>query len=652
MQARAQGERPGVAEALLKAHPLPLLVVRDGTLRQANRAAVRDLGASLASELVGRPLDDCLHLDDTARVASLLGDDVPRPGLEGPDVLRGARLLRIDGTLQPVDLRLQWVDLGDDDGPSLLLSWTDREESDRLLSALQRTSQRLADTQRAAGIGSWEWDLLSGEAWWSDAFYRVLGVEPGTLAPGYTAFLDLVHDDDRALLRAAFRRAFRGEDPLHAEFRLGANADRPRRLLARARLVRDGAGRPLRLVGTTLDVTETRALEEQLQQSQKMEAMGALAGGVAHDFNNLLSVVLGNAELALARLPEGSDLDLELREIRGAAERAAELTSQLLAFGRRQALEARVLDLREVVHETCRVLRRVLREDVSLEVRVTDEACHVRVDPVKIEQILLNLAINAQDAMPHGGGLLIETVRRRAPSRGAPTVEVGDTWPLDKNALRCADEVLMRVSDTGHGMDQATLARVFDPFFTTKERGRGTGLGLSTVYGIVRQHRGRITVRSRPDVGTRFEIVLPAHEEALREPTPARVIVRPPAAGVTVLVVEDDAMVRRVLATLLAASGFRVVMAERPQEAIDVVRQGAKVDVLLTDVVLPDMTGRGLHAALAEVVPGLPVVFMSGYTADVVAEQGVLDDGASFLQKPFGSDRLVSMVCEVLARRV
>ena len=373
--------------------------------------------------------------------------------------------------------------------------------------------------------------------------------------------------------------------------------------------------------------------EEQLRQAQKMEAIGRLAGGIAHDFNNVLSVVLSYCDLMLDQVPAKSPLRGDLEEVRRAGERSATLTQQLLAFSRQQVLQPRVIDLNDIVGGMRRMLQRLLGEDVELELHCARRLDKVRVDPVQIEQVLLNLAVNARDAMPAGGRLTIET----------DNVELDARFAAEHLGVRPGPHVLLAVSDTGMGMDSETRARIFEPFFTTKEKGKGTGLGLSTAFGIVKQSGGSIWACSEPGKGATFKVYLPATVDApdsLPAPQPAFKL----KGSETVLIVEDEDQVRLLAAGILRKFGYRVLEARMAREAIAVAKaEEGPVDLLLTDVVMPGMAGPVLAEKLVAMRPGLQVLFMSGHT-DAVVRHRVLEGGAAFLQKPF--------IPEVLARRV
>jgi PAS domain S-box-containing protein len=395
------------------------------------------------------------------------------------------------------------------------------------------------------------------------------------------------------------------------------------------------------VIGNGRDVTEEQVLEAQLRQAQKMEAIGRLAGGVAHDFNNLLTVIQGYSDFIIAASAAGDERREEAGEIRHAAGRAALLTQQLLAFSRKQVLRPQVLDLGAVVGEVSRMLRRLIGEDVALDLRLAPDTGAVYLDAGQLQQVLMNLAVNARDAMPLGGRLTIETgaadVEREEPALPAP--------------LAPGRYVRLAVRDTGTGMSPEVLSRIFEPFYTTKEPGKGTGLGLSTVYGIVTQSRGHLRVDSAPDRGTTFELFFPRAGAAAPTPTPAR---RVPAHGgaETVLLVEDDAMLRRLAEATLERAGYRVLAAASGADALRLAAgRGASdgaIDLVITDVVMPGMPGPALAQRLEAAHPGIRVLYMSGYADDTMARHGVSEERVSFLAKPFTPDELTRRVREVL----
>ena len=388
-----------------------------------------------------------------------------------------------------------------------------------------------------------------------------------------------------------------------------------------------------------MDITQQLILEQQLLQSQKMDAIGRLAGGVAHDFNNVLTAIIGYADFLQARLGKENPLSREVGEIRKAGQRAASLTRQLLAFSRRQIFQLQVLDLNAVVTGMQKMLQRLVNESISFEFHLDHSLGRVRADVSQMEQVLLNLVINASDAMPRGGMLLIET----------SNVELDESYSHMHISVTPGPHVQLTVSDTGTGMDETTLQHLFEPFFTTKERGKGTGLGLSMVFGIVKQTGGNIWVYSEPDKGTAFKIYFPRVFEALETAATEPSIDVQPRGSETILVVEDEAMIREIIRVTLVAHGFAVLLAADGEEAIRIcgMHQGP-IHLLLSDVVLPKMSGREAAGRLMSLRPEMRVLYMSGYTSNAIVHHGVLEPGIAFLQKPFSPAALLAKVRGVL----
>jgi two-component system, cell cycle sensor histidine kinase and response regulator CckA len=383
---------------------------------------------------------------------------------------------------------------------------------------------------------------------------------------------------------------------------------------------------------------EKLALEAQLQQAQKMESVGRLAGGIAHDFNNMLQVIQAHAELALAEAPGSADIRTHLHEIRAAAARSADLTRQLLVFARRQMMVPRVVNPNQVIQNLTTMLNRVIGEDIELVWRPGQNLWNVRLDPSQLDQILANLFVNARDAIVGAGTIVLETAN----------VAVTESEPGRPATVPPGDHVAVTISDTGRGMSEETLAHVFEPFFTTKEIGRGTGLGLATVYGIVTQNGGFVTATSTPQRGSTFRIYLPRCDDPEDERKPST----PPAALVkteTVLVVEDEESILGLIANVLSEHGYEVLRARGAREALQTAeRYGGEIALLVTDVVMPEMDGKQLSVRLNEKRPGIRCLYMSGYTANVIADHGILQGGVNFIEKPFALDTFVKKVHEVL----
>ena len=389
------------------------------------------------------------------------------------------------------------------------------------------------------------------------------------------------------------------------------------------------------LQGVLRDVTDTERLQRQLQQAQKMESVGRLAGGVAHDFNNMLSVIIGFAEMALERVAPGDPMHDDLEEILTAARRSGAITGQLLAFARRQTIAPRVLDLNETVGRILTMLRRLIGEDIDLVWVPRADAWPVKMDPVQIDQLLANLCVNARDAIADVGKITIETANRTFDA----------AYCANHPGFVPGDFVMLAVSDDGCGMTRETMENIFEPFFTTKGVGEGTGLGMATVYGIVKQNGGFINVYSEPDSGTTVKIYLTRHaRDAVVEAAPP-LMESPPGKGETVLVVEDEAATLKLVQRMLMSLGYRVITAGTPSQAMELAAaHTGDIKLLITDVVMPEMNGRQLAKNLQARFPDSRCLFMSGYTANVIAHRGILEAGVAFIQKPFSKQALAVAV--------
>jgi len=409
-------------------------------------------------------------------------------------------------------------------------------------------------------------------------------------------------------------------------------------------------GVPVAVQGSARDITERKRAEEalrasqlQLQQSQKLEAIGQLAGGVAHDFNNMLTAIMGYTDLSLRRVGLENPIRRNLEETKKAAERAASLVRQLLAFSRKQILEPKVLDLNEVVKDMQKMLTRLIGENIKLATRLETDLGSVKADPCQVEQIIVNLVVNARDAMPRGGRVTIETAN----------ISLDAQTAAKHVAVIPGEYVMLAVSDTGNGMDQETQARIFEPFFTTKEVGKGTGLGLSTVYGIVKQSGGNIWVYSEPGFGTVFKVYLPRIDDATANNIAKQAQEsNAPRGTETILLVEDEDVVRGLTRKILMQAGYNVLDVRSGDEAIRLCATHAgPIDLLLTDVVMPEVSGKEVADRLLELRPTTRVLFMSGYTDEAIVQHGVLDTNVKFIQKPFTWVGLTKKVREVLNRK-
>ncbi len=464
---------------------------------------------------------------------------------------------------------------------------------------------------------------------------KMSGLNVGELEK--TDFTCLVHARDREEFLGKYRRMPQsGEVPEFMPFRI-VNKEGSELWVQLTTAPITWEGEPGTLCFLN-DISKEKLMEEQFMQAQKMEAVGRLAGGIAHDFNNMLSVINGFAELGMESLPESDPVKDKLRDILGAGERAAALTQQLLAFSRKQVLTPEVIDLNEQVRGIELMLKRLIGEDIELAITSTADLWRTKADPGQIQQIIMNLAVNARDAMPQGGKLTIET----------HNVEFDDEYVRRHVETRPGAWVLLAVSDNGCGMDKETMSKVFEPFFTTKERGKGTGLGLATVYGIVKQSGGHVGVYSELGVGSTFKIYFPRVDDAPRVKKAAAPSLRP-GAGQNILVVDDDDAVRRLVTKILEKGKYKVFEARDGEEALRLyANEAAEIELLLTDMVMPRMGGYDVARQLCKKQPSLKVLFMSGYTDSAVYHNGFLQHSAQFIQKPFGAAQLLVKVQEVL----
>jgi two-component system cell cycle sensor histidine kinase/response regulator CckA len=502
--------------------------------------------------------------------------------------------------------------------------------------ALLATEERMRFALEASRVGLWEVDIATGKQRWSVMHEQLHGLAAGAFGGSYQAFLDVIHPADRQAVIRELERSKRQQNDANILYRTILPDGTTRWISGVGRIFFDDEGNPLRAAGIALDVTERRVLEEQYRQSQKMDAIGQLAGGVAHDFNNLLTAILAYGRLLEESLTPGSAQHDDLLEIIRAGERAASLTRQLLTFSRQQIVTPRPLSFAGVLRSIEPMLRRLIGEHIDFRVNTTDDPGTIVADEGQLEQIILNLALNARDAMPNGGTLVLDI-------RHVDVLESSET----PDGPRAGHHAVLSVSDTGIGMDALTLGRIFEPFFTTKEPGKGTGLGLSTVYGIVRQSDGAITVESAPGRGSTFKV----YQRCIDAPCDASAPEPPNQrhhATETVLVTEDDAALRRLTQRILEKSGYSVLLAATPSEALALIdARTERPDLLLTDIVLPEMNGRLLAEEAVRRVPALRVLYMSGYTDDALVHRDARD--THFIQKPFTQGQLLDKVRGVLS---
>jgi len=624
-------ERTLYLNALIESSPLAIVALDPAHRVQMINAAFERLFGYSAPEVAGHNLDDLIASEETHVEAV---GYTKRVGA-GETIHAIARRRRKDGTA--VDVELHAVPLlirGKLKGVyALYQDITERKQAE---SALEERTVFLQALVQNNPLAIAELDSQDRVTMVNAAFERMFL---------YTAqevigrpLEELIKTPAMAAETADFIRRIYGGETLHAftQRRRKDGVSLDVEIYGVPLMIR---GKWMGAVGIYQDLTERNRVEDALRQSLKMEAIGQLAGGVAHDFNNLLTGMLGSTDLLLERLGPSGSLRQLAEQIREGAERATSLTQQLLAFSRRQTLMPKVLDLNAVVAHMNQLLRRVIREDIELVTVLEPRLGHVKADPSQIEQVILNLAVNARDAMPDGGKLAIET----------SNVAVNETTARRRRPLQPGSYVLLAMTDSGGGMDAGTRSRIFEPFFTTKQRGKGTGLGLATVYGIVKQSNGYISVHSQPQRGTRFEIYLPRVEEPVDASLPQSVPARPVWGSETILLVEDERSIRRPTCEFLQKNGYTVLEAEDGAAAIRVA-QGHKgpIHLLLTDLVMPKMNGGELAQRIAEMRPEVKVLYMSGYAENKVVHHEVVNGRAHLLQKPFTLDALAHKAREVL----
>jgi PAS domain S-box-containing protein len=610
----------------------------DGTITSWNRGAEEMFGYN-ASEALGRRTDMLLPADrkqEEDRILSAIaaGDDIET--FETERLTKAGQVVTVSLSVSPIV---------DETGRVIGASSICRDISKlrQAMDALEKSETLLNETGEMARIGGWEIDLETNRVIWTRTT-RAIHEVPEEFEPDLASAIDFFSPEVRGDLEKAIQRLRQEGIPYDME--LPFVTAKGRRLWTRAAGKADFLeGRCVRLFGTFQDITGMKELEEkrlkaeqQLRQAQKLESVGRLAGGIAHDFNNMLNVIIGYGQIISDRLTKEDPLRSYVDEIVTAGERSASLTRQILAFSRRQTLQPETVDLNALIKNLKKMLGRLIGEDIVLVFYPAADLAPVRVDPGQMEQVIMNLAVNARDAMPEGGNLTIETAN----------VILDPQYADSHMGVDPGEYVMVAVSDTGVGMAPQVMEQIFEPFFTSKEPGKGTGLGLSTVYGIVKQSRGNIWVYSEPGQGTTFKIYLPVTSD-----TPAKKVSRKihsiQGNGETILLVEDDPALRRLCKKILTAMNYRVHTAENGLAALDLVyREGLRPDLVLTDVIMPGMGGKAMVDRLNELGSGFRVIYMSGYTDNAIVHQGVLDTDITFIQKPFSRETLGKTIQKVL----
>lgn len=504
---------------------------------------------------------------------------------------------------------------------------------------LRIRDERFQLVTRATNDVIWDWDLIKNTVWWNQNLKDVYGHDPGTIEPDASSWTNRIHPDDRHNVLESIHAVIDGSDShWSSEYRFQHVSGRYLLVVDRGFVSRDKDGRATRMLGSMLDVTQRRDLEARLRQAQKLEAVGQLTGGVAHDFNNLLTVILGNSEMLIEELDDRPNLRVLADMTMSAAQRGADMTRRLLAFARKQPLEPVLIDLNELVAGMEELLRRTLGEQIDIEWVRAGRLWTTEADPGQLETALLNLAINARDAMAEGGHLTIETAN----------VSLDDDYVASTLDIAPGQYVLLAVTDTGNGIPREIIDQVFEPFFTTKDAGKGSGLGLSMVYGFVRQSGGHIRVYSEPGEGTCFKLYFPRSFGSGEVQSEINVRASGPGGRELILIVEDDRLVRENLANQLERLGYRVLIAGSGLQALQVLQETPDVDLLFTDVVMPGMNGKQLADRALALRPGLKILFTSGYTENAIVHHGRLDRGVDLLSKPYRRDQLAAKLRKVL----
>jgi len=604
-----------------------------GRILEVNGAFLRMFGYDDEREVVGRSIRDFGPPQSASEVQAAVRD-----GRETPYEALG---LRRDGTTFVGELAGRGATYkGRQVRMTAIRDITERRRAE---AALRASEARLSQAQAIAHLGVWELelgnpdDVNANRLWWSDETYRIFGYEPGGVPVTNELFFNSVPAAERSRIQDAVAQALREGTPYFAEHHIVRPGGSERIVREQATVVRDAGGRPVRMMGTVLDVTEPRRLEDQLRQAQKMEAVGQLAGGLAHDFNNLLTTILTMCQMLKSDLPPDATVQGDLDSIRGAAEHGAELTRKLLAFSRQQRLQMRSVAVEPLVREFVRMARRIVPEDVEVDLAVECAGATVVADPAALEQILMNLVTNARDAMQVGGRMRIEV--------GRASLDAEDCAAMGQGTP--GEHVVISVHDTGEGMDAETQRRMFEPFFTTKPVGKGTGLGMPIVYGLVKDHHGFVRAYSEVGKGTTIRVYLPAAPESVAPRREART--EPRGGSETILLVEDDEALRRSGTRVLTRFGYTVVTARDGEEALAIIRSAAAPpDLIVSDVVMPHAGGPELLKALRETGVAAKVLFTSGYPARDVHERTPLDPGVPFLAKPWTIQELVRRVREIL----
>jgi PAS domain S-box-containing protein len=607
---------------------------RDGKYLIFNTAAANITGKS-AEQVIGH--DDTLLFSGEEATALMAGDR---------RVMEAGRVMTYEDYLTNVDGSLRTFlstkgPIFDAEGNVNGLFGISRDITERkhAQEELREVTQRLQLATDSGRLGIWDWDIICDELVWNDRNYEIYGISTDTFHMSHESWENLLHPDDRAMAIESTREALSGKRDYDFEFRVVPPDGGIKFIKTNALVIRDGDGKAIRMIGINQDITERKQLEEQLLQSQKMDAIGQLAGGVAHDLNNILTVIYGYCGVLQMRMGMNSPYRSEIDLIYGAAERAANLTRSLLAFSRKQIMSPKNVNLNDIVMNVGSLLTRIIGEDIELNSLFTKNPLTIFADSGQIEHVLLNLAANARDAMPNGGKLTIETMVQEIDSDFIQAQGFGSTGKY----------AVISVTDNGIGMDAKTSKKIFEPFFTTKDVGHGTGLGLSIVYGVITQHNGYISVDSKPDKGTIFRIYFPQVFEEYSDDNEETALDCPQMGTETVLVAEDDPSIRQLTDSVLKEFGYNVILAQDGMDAVEKYKAASeKIDIIIMDIIMPGKSGREAYEEIRELRTGVKILFMSGYSPDLLQNKGFLDTGEEVMIKPIQPLDLVRKVRTVL----
>jgi PAS domain S-box-containing protein len=628
------------------------IIAPDGVTYLAVNPLLCEMFGYTREEFLGETIHLVTHPDDEALsdewIRKKINDEPCDPYLE-------KRYIHRDGHIVWGLVSAHWIKNDDGSHRMAIAHVQDITERKKAEEDRKRLQTRLAAAMELAHLGHWEYDVESDTFTFNDQFYRIFGTTAERIG-GYTLSSEqyasrFLHPDDKAIVEQEIQRlreASSSDVNRKNEHRILYENGTTGYISVQSFIERDEQGRPIRSYGINQDITERKRaeqerskLEDQVRQAQKMESIGLLAGGVAHDFNNLLTPIIGYTDIMCYELADGDRRKKQLQQIREAAERAKAVVQRLLAFSRKQLLELKTVDLGDVIRRFENVLRRTIRENIEITVKIHPDLYLVKADPGQIEQVLLNLSVNAQDAMPEGGCLVIE----------AKNIDLKHLHTTRYRTIEPGPYTVLSVSDTGIGIEDNVIEHIFEPFYTTKDIEKGTGLGLSTVYGIVKQHDGLILASSELRVGTTFEVFLPKtslkEEERIEDdPHPPDEITH---GRETILVAEDNAMVRSLTCDMLKELGYTVLEAESPERCIDLAKEHqGDIHLLLTDIIMPKMNGKELYDTLNTQQPNLRVVFMSGYASNFIGDQNIIDRRTNFIQKPFSLHRLSNIIRRTL----